>query len=801
MNDYQNSDLTPKQRADDLLSRMSLEEKMGQVTCYFPQQFKDHPALKKTYPHGVGQVSSLEMRNLSSLREAAEAQRDLQRQVMELSEHHIPAIFHMEGLCGAYIPGATSFPSGISRGASWDPELETKIGQIVSRQERALGITQTFAPVLDVTRDARLGRQGESYGEDPTLAASLGSAFAKGLQETQAGPRQTDAVAKHFLGADAVLGGIHGANVELSNRELREIYAKPFQAAITEADLHGIMPCYCSLNGEPVSASKTIINDLLRDEMGFTGLTVSDYCAIENIHKVQKVCETLTEAGLRAMEAGLDQELHFKSAYGDELQEWFRDGSANVAILDRAVHRALEAKFRMGLFENPFAYIDEALDGEFFAETDHGVSFQSALESLVLIKNEGVLPLDKSAQRIAVIGPHATNPRIMYGGYTHLSMEEGLAAAISTMAGLQTEKGAAVSEIETIPGTPIQKDSDAFDEILRKHDPEALDLLTALRSELPNAEVTYSYGFDHSGTDTSHFDEALEAARKADIVIVTVGGKHGTSSIASMGEGIDATNIGLSPAQEEFLSLLGAVEAPVVAVHVGGRAISSDAADLHANAILEAWSPSREGAAVIAGALSGRFTPGGKLPVSVAYDAGQIPVYYNHPNGSSYHQGESIAFADYVDMPHRPRYPFGHGLSYTTFEYSALRLSTKELGPDQALTVSVSVQNSGSIAGSEVVQMYVRDRFASMTRPVMELAGFKRVSLEPSEETEIIFEVQASQLAFVTGDLRWKIEAGDFDVMVGSSSEDIRLTDEFRVTADAFIDGAKRGFYASASVR
>ena len=798
VNEYLNTSLSPEQRAEALMKEMSIDEKMGQLVCFFPTKPGDSIKIDEDYPHGVGQISCLEMRSLDSLKEAAEFQREMQEKAMNLSEHRIPAIFHMEGLCGAYIQGATSFPSGIGRGSSWDPQLEEEIGRIVGRQERAVGISQVFAPVLDITRDSRFGRQGETYGEDPSLAAALGVGFTKGVQKGETGELRSDCVAKHFLGFHDADGGIHGAHCDIPDRLLQEVYGKPFQAAITEAGLKGIMPCYASINGEPVSASEEILTGLLRDEMGFDGITVSDYCAIMNIHNVQKVCESETEAGLRALTAGMDMELHFKKCFNDELGEWFKSGKADVRVLDRAVLRILTAKFRMGLFEQPFALCGEELDQAFYNTEDEGVTLRSARESLVLLKNDGVLPIKKNTKKIAVIGTHAADPRIFFGGYTHFSMAEGMLASISTMAGLETKKEENKTVMNTILGTPIQMDDDpAFALLMQKQKPGIKSLLEQLKNSLPDTEISYSYGYPVAGNDVSNHEAALNVASEADIVIVTLGGKHGTSSIASMGEGIDATDINLPYCQESFLEKLSALKKPVVAVHFNGRPISSDAADQYANAILEAWNPSEKGAQVITETLVGDYNPSGKLPVSVAQTAGQIPIYYNHPNGSSYHQGESIGFANYVDMSHTPRYYFGHGLSFTSFEYSNLELSAAAVEPDQVVTITLDIENVGDLQGTEVIQLYCKDRFASQTRPVMELAGFKRVELQPGERKKVSFQLEPSQLAFLDKNMKWKIEAGDIDVLVGSSSNDIRLQDSFRITSDQYIEGRTRKFYTA----
>jgi beta-glucosidase len=794
---YQNPNLSFEQRAEDLLSRMSLKEKMGQIVCYHPKKLSEYEELEREYSYGVGQVTSLEMRSLNTLEEAVRFQREIQEKVMALSEHHIPAIFHMEGLCGAYLQGATSFPSGIGRGATWNPLLEEQIGKIVGRQERAVGISQVFAPVLDITRDSRLGRQGESYGEDPVLAAAMGAGYTKGVQLEQTGSLRSECVAKHFLGSHASDGGIHGAHGDVPAIPLREIYGKPFQAAISEAGLKGIMPCYASINGEPMSVSKEIITDLLREEMGFEGIVVADYCAIANVHEAQKVCESLTEAGLRSLSAGMDMELHFKKCFNDELEEWFNTGKADIEILNNAVRRVLTTKFRLGVFENPFALTGEELAKEFYCSNDEEVTLQCAKESLVLLKNDGVLPIQKNVKKIAVIGCHADDARIFFGGYTHFSMEEGKLAVISTMAGLETKAEENKVVVNSIPGTPIEiSDAPAFDALLQKQKPGIKSLLGQLKESMPQTEITYSYGYPVAGNDTSGHGEALRAAEEADFVIVTLGGKYGSNSIASMGEGIDSTNINLPICQDTFLEKLSKLQKPVAAVHFNGRPISSDAADKYVNAIIEAWSPAEKGAEAITDVLLGNYNPSGKLPMSVARSSGQIPIYYNHPNGSSFHQGESIGFSNYVDMPHTPRYFFGHGLSYTSFEYSNLRLSSKEVEPNGVITIVFNIENTGEVQGTEVVQLYLKDRYASMTRPVMELAGFKRIDLKAGENHIVTFQVEPSQMAFIDKDMKWKIEAGDFDVLIGSSSNDIRIKDSFRITSDLYIDSRNRKFYA-----
>ncbi len=828
---YRDTTKSPAERARKLLAELTLEEKMAQLTCIFPfgDSFDDMEQQAEEMPYGTGQVSTLEMRRIRTLDEAAAWQRKIQETVMAQSPHHIPAIFHMEGLCGGFIQESTSFPSGIARGSGWDPKLEEKIARTVAEQEAACGITHILAPVLDISRDSRMGRQGETYGEDPALASALGAAYTRGVQTTQADGRKPESVAKHFLGFHNSQGGIHGSQSDTPPRLLEEIYGKPFQAAITESGLKGIMPCYNSIDGEPASVSHRLLTELLRERMGFDGLAVSDYGGISNAHEVQRIGETLGETGLLAMEAGMDMEMPKAAGYGEELKEMFRSGQADMELLDRTVLRVLEAKFRMGLFEHPFAADGEELHRIFDKSEGEELSLQSARESMILLKNNGVLPLSGKIRKLAVIGPHAGCARKFFGGYTHLCMMESVYAVKSSIAGvedspesgrLDTEPakddaqpgqsgissgevlpGSAVlpdgEKVEYVPGTQIQSDeTKLFDDILCLQKPGCRSLLEELKLRMPDTEILYAYGYPVAGTDESGFKEALKAVEEADAVILTLGGKHGTCSMATMGEGVDAANINLPECQDAFIRAAAAYGKPLIGVHFDGRPISSDMADRYLDAIVEAWSPAESGAQAVADVLLGVYNPGGKLPVSVAYNAGQIPVFYNHPNGSAWHQQESIGFVNYVDLPHTPRYCFGHGLSYTRFSYGDLEINKAEVEPDGEVTIRCTVENAGDRAGDEVVQLYLRDRFASMTRPVKELAGFCRIHIEPKEKIRVTFTVKADQTAFLDREMRWKVERGDIDVEIGSSSEDIRLTGEFRITQDRQINGAERTFYA-----
>ena len=798
---YQDKTLSPEQRAQALLEELSLPEKMAQVRGIFPfgPGWDDWEAISRQTKYGVGQVSTLQMREFHTKEECCAWQRKIQEIVMENSPHQIPAAFHMEGLCGAFLQDSLSLPAGIARGAGWDPALEEQLGRAVSRQEAACGITQTLAPVLDVARDPRMGRHGEPYGEDPTLVSAMGTAYVKGLQAEKTAGRETEGAAKHFLAFHNSQGGIHGSHSLTTPRELQEVYGKPFQAAIAKGGLMGVMPCYCLIDGEPVHASRKLLTGLLREEMGFTGVTVSDYSGVAHTHEDQHVEETMEEAALRCMAAGMDVELPSEHGYSDALEVLFATGKADMAVLDQAVLRVLTAKFRTGLFDHPFALEGKELDSAFFDNGDRELTLCSARESLVLLKNNGVLPIREKKLTIALIGPQADHANKFFGGYTHLAMAESTYAVRASIAGVDQE-GAGGSGVRFVPGTQIQSDETSeIQAVLKGQKPDCKSLLQELRDRLPEAQILYAYGYPVAGEDDSGYEEALACIAQADVAILTLGGKHGTCSIASMGEGVDATNINLPPCQEKFLRQAAALGKPLVAVHLDGRPISSDAADQCCAAILECWSPAEAGAQAICDALLGDYNPGGKLPVSVAYNAGQVPVYYGHPWGSGWHQSESIGFPDYVDCPHRPRYPFGFGLSYTSFAYAGLEISRKEVPAGEGVEVSFTVENTGPVPGDEVAQLYVSDVYASMTRPVKELAGFARVHLEPGEKKRLTFSLHTSQLAFLDQDMKWKIEHGQILVEAAASSDDARLSGSFQIDGDLWIEVKEREFWAKSS--
>lgn len=806
---YENYLYSAEERAEDLLGKLSLDEKMAQIVgiiCMPIKEEKDAEFLKKMCPNGVGQVSGLVMGRFHDVKAASKMQRIMQKKIMEQSEHHIPAIFHMEGLCGAMLQGGMSFPSGIGRGASFDPKLEEEIGAITARQELSVGATQLLCPILDVARDPRHGRFGEAYGEDPTLVAAMGSAAVKGMQSQEIGGLHAAACGKHYMAYHMSQGGINSAHMEIGPRSLREIHGKPFQAAIAKSGLRTVMPCYNASDDGPVSASEELLTKILREEMGLEGTTISDYGAVSNVHTIQHVGETMEEAGYLCLSAGMDVELPMPVAYSQQLKQMFIDGRADVQILDRAVKRVLVEKFRMGLFEHPFGLENEEFDEVYQKEQDKQVSLQAARESLVLLKNDGILPINKTTKKIAIVGPHGNWANHYFGGYSMVAGVETGVSMENSQAGLADISSSNKSGVIMIPGTEVQfSETQIFKDQLKWMKPNCPSLYEYIKQHMQDIEVIYSHGFHIAGDNRDEFEDALNACKDADVILLTLGGKFSSGTIATMGEGVDASDINLPKCQDAFMEEASKLGIPMVGIHFGGRPISSDVADKYLAAIIEAWNPAEYGARAITEVVFGEYNPSGRMPVSTARNAGQIPIYYNHPNGSSWHQGVGVGFQNYIDLSHEPRYYFGQGLSYSSFEYSNLRINdstenSQKVQPNEEFQVSCDITNTSTVSGTEVVQLYFKDPYASMLRPVQELQGFARVELEPGETKTVIFTCNTSQIAFLNKSMNWKIEAGSLEIFVGASSVDLKLNGEIIIDKNLLIEGRDREFFAKVEI-
>ncbi|GHU97364.1 beta-glucosidase [Spirochaetia bacterium] len=798
MEKYKDPGQSTAVRVEDLLSRMTLEQKVAQLQCTMAAG--DDPVQSlSAFKDGIGEVASF------SSQDTVEKVIEFNRKVVDTISKNplgIPPILHVEAVTGVNCAGSTIFPSSIALGATFSPETVLEMAKIISKQMIAVGFRQALSPVMDVARDPRWGRVGETYGEDPTLNAMMSVAFTKGLQSEDL---RNGAVVtgKHFLGYGVSDGGLNMASNPLTRREIREVYAKPFQAAITEGGLQSIMNSYGTIDNDMIIQSKEILTGLLREEMKFDGVVVSDYMSIDRlIH--HHLAKDFREGGVKALKAGLDVECPMPKAYTNLLAEAVRAGEVDEALVDRSVRRVLETKFKLGLFENPYPFAE--LVQEAFGDAHRAHSLKAARESIVLLKNDGVLPLAKTVKKIAVVGPHANSIRLLYGCYTFpASIEMQLGAGFGDMAGAADAGMTLPKNDRPSPGTMqgcevIKEYPEVTQAVQALYGDKTPTIVAAIKAKCPGAEVVYSEGCEVAGTDRSKFAAAIEAARQADIVIITLGGKYGWGGCCTVGEGIDCDDIGLGGIQEEFAREIAAAGKPTVLIHMDARPLSSVWAQENINAILECWYPGLTGGESIADVLFGDYNPAGRMPITAPRTAGQIPVYTGQKLGNSYY-GKKAGFVlnKYSEGSMEPLYYFGEGKSYTQFAYSDLK-ADKNVSSGGKVGISFTVKNTGTVDGDEVAQLYISDKESGMLRPGKEFAGAKRLFLRAGESRQVRFTIRPSQFAFLDAEMHWIVEAGNMEILVGASSEDIRLTGMFHIDNTAEINAPTRGFYAKTEV-
>ena len=746
------------ERVEDLLARMTRAEKMAQLGSFWAFEVVgpdglDPERLLSLAADGIGQITRLAgSTNLRPI-EVAETANAIQRQLVERTRLGIPAIIHEECLHGLIAWSAPCFQQSIGAAASFDPKAVAEVAGTIRRRMLMTGARQALAPVLDIARDPRWGRIEETYGEDPYLAAELGCVYARGLQ----GPDLADGVvatAKHMVGHGLAEGGRNQAPAHIGPRELRDEQLLPFEAAVRDAAIASVMPAYCEVDGVPCHASGELLQEILRDEWGFDGIVVSDYMGVEMLATAHRVTQDLGEAARRSLLAGVDVELPRTVAYGEPLERGLKEGGIDTALLDAAVRRLLRLKYRLGLMDRPYVEIPTAADLEQLAADESRAAAALAERSLVLLENDGVLPLAADLRRVAVVGPIADSARDLLGDYSHpvhmetlREMRSGTDALGILGDGRLFELGDELSNRQTI--------------------------LDALRESLPGVEVAHHLGTGITGGTDEEFEAAVESARTADVAIVVLGERSGLTVDSTTGEFRDRIGLGFLGRQQELLHAVVATGTPVVLVVVSGRPLALGWAAEHCRAILLAWVPGDAGPRAIASVLTGATNPSGKLPVSMPRDVGQLPLTYrHHPTG-----GRSHPAGDYVDGPVAPLWPFGHGRSYTTFALANLHLDRDTLDTTgDAVTIQVEVTNTGGRKGAEVVQLYVRDEEATVARPVRELVGFRRVELEPGECRTVSFKISTEQFSYVGADLRRVIEPGRVSVQVGHSSVDLPLT-------------------------
>lgn len=797
---YQDKNLSAAVRAEDLLGRMTIQQKIAQLQCIMTI---GAPLKAESCPDGLG-VTNITSFDFSRERQAESMAENVQ--AVAKNAWGIPPILHTEALTGLTVQGATVFPSAIGLGASFDPQMVEDAAAVIHNETRAMGYHQTLSPVLDVCRDPRWGRVGETYGEDPTLCAMIGTAYVKGLQGKEGD--MVSATGKHFLGYGLSSGGLNMATCVAADREIREVYAKPFQAAMTEGKMLSVMNSYGTIDGEMVIGSEKILTDLLRDEMEFEGIVVSDYTSIEHLVD-HRIASDMDEAGHLALRAGLDMECPFPKGYSTgNLMSGLENGKVSMEWIDRSVKRILEVKIRLGMLDGVTAALDRF--DIFDAPESRELSLRAAREATVLLKNDGILPLPKKNQKIAVIGPHADSIRLLFGGYTlAASIDMMIAGSLSDQAGMDAtmddlaEASMKVKDdLPKYPGSNVDQDNEEALAAVAAAYPSTKSIIQSLKEKAPETEFVYLKGCDIAGNDRSQFAEAQALAKESDAVIVTVGGKYGWGGSCTVGEGIDSDTIGLTGIQEELVLTLTETGTPVIVVHMDARPLCSPAIAEKANAILEYWFPGQTGGEALADILFGDYNPAGRLPITALRSVGQVPVYNGQYCGNSYystHAGSSSC--RYVDSMMEPLYYFGHGLSYTTFEYRDIMTSQPEVASDGEITISCKVKNTGDRAGEEVVQLYISDLKASVLRPYQEFAGSARVFLEAGEEKAVCFTVRADQFAFVGKDGKWIVEEGDMEAMIGTSSADLPLHTNFSIADTAYVRPARRGFYAAVTVR
>jgi beta-glucosidase len=757
MSIYLNATRSAEERAADLLAQMSLEEKLAQLGSFWVYEVLDGLAFSpakaaRLMQQGIGQVTRLGGASNVRPQQAAELANRIQKFLLDTTRLKIPAVIHEECCSGYMAFGATVFPQAIGVASTWEPALVAEMTAVIRAQMRSVGAHHALAPVLDVARDARWGRVEETFGEDPYLVARMGTADVQGLQ----GPDLRDgivATGKHFVGYGVSEGGLNWAPAHIPPRELREVYLFPFEAAVREAGLASIMNAYHELDGVPCGSSRELLTEILRGQWGFEGTVVSDYFAVNMLQDYHHLAKDKTEAARLALEAGIDIELPSTDCYGAPLRAAVQAGVIREALIDEAVRRVLTQKFALGLFEQP--YVDASVV-TFDTPEQRKLAYQLACKSIVLLKNEGnLLPLKKDVRAIAVIGPNADTTRNLFGDYAYPAHIEGMLDIKET----------------GVFGTPVPDHVLSAEGFI-----EARSILEAVKGQV-SAQTTILYAPGCGILDESRagFAAAVEAARQADIAVVVVGDKAGITDDCSSGEARDRADIDLPGVQGELVRAVYDTGTPVVLVLINGRPVALDWMAEAVPAIIEAWFPAEEGAVAVADALFGAVNPGGKLPITFPRAVGQVPIYYGHkPSG-----GRSQWKVDYVSTSVKPLYPFGYGLSYTTFAYDHLRVEPAQADAGQTITVSLDVTNTGARAGDEVVQLYLHHRAASVTRPVKELKGFQRIPLEPGETRTVTFQVPVAIIGFYDQNMEYGVEPGPVDVLVGSSSEDIRLQGAF----------------------
>jgi beta-glucosidase-like glycosyl hydrolase len=735
-------------RVEALLAEMTLEEKLAQLGSAWPgvervsgnvapmqDVFARHTDFTEARKDGLGHLTRPFGTKPVDPSEGARQLSSLQRELMDNTRLGIPAVAHEECLTGFTTHHASVFPTALAWAAAFHPDLVERMAHAIGTSMRRVGVHQGLSPVLDVVRDYRWGRVEETLGEDPYLVATTGTAYVRGLESAG-----IIATLKHFAGYSASKAARNHAPVSMGPREFADVILPPFETAIREGGARSVMNSYADVDGVPAGADPSLLTQLLREDWGFEGTVVSDYWSIAFLRTMHRIAATEGEAGARALAAGIDVELPDTLCYGEPLAELVREGTVPEDLVDRAVRRVLRQKIELGLLDADFDP-DTTSEGPIDLDppAHRAIARELAEQSIVLLDNrDGHLPLASDTGSLALIGPCADDANAFFGCYSFPN--------------------------HVLPHHP-------------GHDNgiEARTLLDALTTELPDTRIAYEQGCPVKDIDRSRFDAAVAAARQADVCVAVVGDRAALFGLGTSGEGCDAEDLSLPGVQDELVEALLATGTPVVLLVVSGRPYALGAYADRAAAVVQAFFPGEEGGPALAGVLSGRINPSGKLPVQIPRTAGGQPGTYLHAPLGGNTQGVS-------NLDPTPAYPFGHGLSYTSFAYDGFVLSAEEIPTDGEVEISCLVRNTGGIPGAEVVQLYTADPVAQLPRPITQLTGFARVPLAPGEQRAVTFHLHADRLAYTGPDLHRIVEPGEITVMVGTSSTDIRLAGTLHLT-------------------
>lgn len=744
---YKDPNASIDERVEDLLGRMTLEEKIAQMNMNGMGEYRQ-------LPHGAGVVES----PFISVQEIARMSSETKRYARENTRLGIPPIQIGECLHGQLAMGATIFPQAIAQGSTWNPALVERMASVIALEASASGVDQALSPLFDLAREPRYGRTEECYGEAPYLVARMGVAFVEGMQGKAEytrvhgiAPGKLMCTAKHFAGYSVPAGGINLAPSSLGEREMRTFHLYPFEKVVKDANVCAVMPSYNEVDGMPAHSNRWLLTDVLRGEWGFGGYIFTDYGGLSQLHNFHHVAADASEAAVMGINAGVDLEAARPDAYA-RLSDLVKAGKVKEEQIDAAVRRILRAKFMAGLFDKP--YPDPERLSEVVHRPEHvALALEVAQESAVLLKNDSaLLPLDASKLKsIAVIGPNAD--QVQYGDYTYTRDNR---SGVTILQGLRDRLGSRV-------------------------------------------QINYAKGCNITGSDRSGIDAAVEAASKSDVAVVVLGetsvilsglgwgvglGENEPRDPFVSGEGYDLTSLDPPGVQRELLQAVCATGKPVVLVMVHGRPWSIDWEKDHVPAILEAWYPGEQGGNAIAGILLGDVNPSGRLNCSVPRSVGHLPVTYDYkPSARGINREPGTPEKpgrDYVFSSPAPLFAFGHGLSYTTFEYNDLKIDNNASA--KTVKVSVNVRNTGSRDGKEVVQLYVNDRVSSVTTPQKMLKGFDKIELKAGEQKTVTFDLPYDELALWNVSMQRVVEPGEFAVMIGRSAEDIALSGSFVVS-------------------